>query len=131
MRVAEALAVRIGVATGPVVVGEASEGHGEDGLAVGETPNLAARLQGLAGSDEIVIAPTTRRLVGNTFELADLGVHPLKGIVAPVRAWRVHAVLRTEGRFDAAHGGVALTRSGGPRRGTGAADAPLATGPQR
>ncbi len=70
---------------------------------------MAARLQGLAGADEIVIGPATRRLVGNTFELTDLGVHPLKGIVQPVRAWRVHAVLRTEGRFDAAHGGVALT----------------------
>ncbi len=102
---AEPLAVRIGIATGPVVVGEASrDGNGEDGLAVGETPNLAARLQGLAGPDEIVIGPTTRRLVGNTFDVADLGVHALKGIVAPMRAWRVQAVLRTEGRFDAAHG---------------------------
>jgi class 3 adenylate cyclase/tetratricopeptide (TPR) repeat protein len=107
---AEPLAVRIGVATGPVVVGEASkDGNAEDGLAVGETPNLAARLQGLAGPDEVVIGPTTRRLVGNTFEVADLGVRALKGIVAPVRAWRVQAVLRTEGRFDAAHGDVTLT----------------------
>ena len=107
---AEPLAVRIGVATGPVVVGEASrDGNGEDGLAVGETPNRAARLQGLAGADEIVIGPTTRRLVGNTFEVADLGVHPLKGIVQPVQAWRVHAVLRSQGRFDAAHGAVTLT----------------------
>lgn len=107
---ADALAVRIGVATGPVVVGEASrDGNGEDGLAVGETPNRAARLQGLAGADEIVIGPTTRRLVGNTFEVADLGVHPLKGIVQPVHAWRVHAVLRSAGRFDAAHGEVTLT----------------------
>lgn len=108
--VVEPLSVRIGVATGPVVVGEASsESAAGDGLAVGETPNLAARLQGLAGPDEVVIAPATRRLVGNTFELVDLGVHPLKGIVAPVRAWRVQAVLKTAGRFDAAHGGVALT----------------------
>ena len=76
---------------------------------MGETPNLAARLQGLAGADEIVIAPATRRLVGNAFELADLGAHALKGIVQPVQAWRVEAVRRTEGRFDAAHGGVALT----------------------
>ena len=104
------LAVRIGVATGTVVVGEASRAdNAEAKLAVGETPNLAARLQGLAGPDEIVIAPATRRLVGDAFELTDLGAHPLKGIAEPVRAWRVEAVHRTEGRFEAAHGGVALT----------------------
>jgi len=104
------LSVRIGVATGSVVVGEGSaEGTGEDGLAVGGTPNVAARLQGLAGADEIVIGPTTRRLVRNNFELTDLGMHALKGIVSPVRAWRVQGVLKTEGRFEAAHSGVALT----------------------
>jgi len=104
------LAVRIGLATGAVVVGEASrEDNAEAKLAVGETPNLAARLQAVAGPDEIVIAPATRRLVGNAFELIDLGAHPLKGIAEPVRAWRVQAVHKTEGRFDAAHGGVALT----------------------
>jgi class 3 adenylate cyclase/tetratricopeptide (TPR) repeat protein len=104
------LSVRIGVATGSVVVGEASrDGNREDGLAVGETPNVAARLQGLAGADEIVIGPTTRRLVGSAFELADLGMHPLKGIVTPVRAWRVQGVLRTEDRFAATHSGGSLT----------------------
>ena len=109
VNVAGGLAVHIGVATGPVVVGPSKEGEDEDALAVGETPNLAARLQGLAGVDQVVIGPTTRRLVGNTFELTDLGVHPLKGIVQPVQAWRVDGVLRTEGRFDAAHGGAVLT----------------------
>jgi len=105
-----ALAVRIGVATGPVVVGEASEGaDGGDELAVGETPSRATRLQELAGADEVVIGPITRRLVGNTFQLSDLGAHALKGIVQPVQAWRVHAVRRTEGRFDAARGGRTLT----------------------
>jgi class 3 adenylate cyclase len=106
----QALAVRIGVATGTVVVGEASrEDNAEAKLAVGETPNLAARLQGLAGLDEIVIAPATRRLVGDAFEFTDLGARPLKGIAEPVRAWRVEGVRRTEGRFEAAHGGVELT----------------------
>ena len=81
----------------------------DDGLAVGETPNLAARLQGLAGADEIVIGASTRRLIGNTFELTDLGTHALKGIVQPVQAWRVQGVHRGEGRFDAAHSGLALT----------------------
>ena len=106
----QALAVRIGVATGVVVVGEASgKDNAEAKLAVGETPNLAARLQGLAGLDEIILAPATRRLLGDAFELTDLGARQLKGIAEPVRAWRVEAVHRTEGRFEAAHGGVALT----------------------
>ena len=71
--------VRIGLATGPVVVGEASrDGKAEAGLAVGETPNLAARLQALAGPGEVVIAHTTRRLLGDAFSLTDLGTHPLK-----------------------------------------------------
>ncbi len=105
---AEPLAVRIGVATGPAVVGDASRGGDAlGGLAVGQTVNLAKRLQGLAQPGEIVIAPATRRLVGNTFELADLGVHPLKGITHG--AWRVQALLRNTGRFDAAHGGATLT----------------------
>jgi class 3 adenylate cyclase/tetratricopeptide (TPR) repeat protein len=104
------LAVRIGVATGTVVVGEDSRAdNAEAKLALGETPNLAARLQGLAGSNEIVIAPATRRLVGAAFELSDLGAHALKGIAQPVHAWRVHAVQRAQGRFEAAHEGVALT----------------------
>jgi class 3 adenylate cyclase/tetratricopeptide (TPR) repeat protein len=104
------LAVRIGVATGTVVVGEdARAENAEAKLALGETPNLAARLQGLAGPNEIVIAPATRRLVGGQFELIDLGAHELKGIAQPVRAWRVQAVHRSQGRFEAAHEGVALT----------------------
>ena len=104
------LAVRIGLATGAVVVGEASrEDNAEAKLAVGETPNLGARLQAVAGPDEIVIAPATRRLVGDAFELSDLGARTLKGIAEPVRAWRVQAVHKTEGRFAAAHGGIALT----------------------
>jgi class 3 adenylate cyclase/tetratricopeptide (TPR) repeat protein len=104
------LAVHIGVATGTVVVGEISRtDDAEAKLAVGETPNLAARLQELAGPDEIVIAPATRRLVGAAFELSDLGAHSLKGIAQPVRAWRVDSVHRLEGRFEAARGRVALT----------------------
>ena len=67
----EDLSVRIGIATGPVVVGERPVGD-QSKLAVGSTPNLAARLQGLAVADQIVIAASTRRLVGNVFELTDL-----------------------------------------------------------
>ena len=98
------------MATGTVVVGAVSRADdAEAKLAVGETPNLAARLQGLAGPDEVVIAPSTRRLVGAAFQLSDMGAHSLKGIAQPVRAWRVHAVHRPVGRFEAAHEGVALT----------------------
>jgi class 3 adenylate cyclase/tetratricopeptide (TPR) repeat protein len=104
------LAVRIGVATGAVVVGKDSrEDNAEAKLAVGETPNVAARVQGLAGPNEVVIAPGTRRLVGDAFELADLGVQSLKGIAEPVRLFRVVHARATESRFEAAHGGVALT----------------------
>jgi class 3 adenylate cyclase len=72
------LAVRIGLATGQVVVGDPKRSdNGEGRLAVGGTPNLAARLQALAGPDEVVIAPTTRRLVASTFLLADLGTREL------------------------------------------------------
>jgi AAA ATPase domain len=77
--------------------------------AVGSTPNLAARLQGLAAADQIVIAALTRRLAGNAFELTDLGEHDLKGIAEPVHAWRVERALVTESRFDAYRGGSALT----------------------
>jgi class 3 adenylate cyclase len=99
------LAVHIGVATGTVVVGAVSRADdAEAQLAVGETPNLAARLQGLAGPDEVVIAPSTRRLVGDTFDLTDLGAHPLKGIAGPVRAWRVLRVGDAASRFEASHG---------------------------
>ena len=104
------LAIRIGVATGTVVVGEAStSSNAEARLAVGETPNLAARLQALAGPNEVVIAPATRRLVGDAFTLTDLGARRLAGIAQPLQLWRVDALRRTEGRFEAAHEGLALT----------------------
>ena len=105
----EDLSVRIGIATGPVVVGETAGVGDQSKLAVGSTPNLAARLQGLAAADQIVIAASTRRLVGNAFELTDLGEHDLKGIAEPVHAWRVERALVTESRFDANRGGSALT----------------------
>ena len=105
--VTETLSVRIGIATGPVVVGEQAGVGEQSKLAVGSTPNLAARLQGLAAADQIVIASSTRRLVGNAFELADLGEHELKGIAEPVHAWRVVAVGAAASRFEAAtHGFV-------------------------
>ena len=98
------LAVRVGVATGLVVVGDLiGEGASEESAAIGETPNLAARLQGLAEPNAVVIAPNTRRLAAGRFEYTDLGTHKLKGIAGPVHAWRVIAASEVASRFDAAH----------------------------
>ena len=106
---AKELSVRIGIATGPVVVGETAGSGDQSKLAVGSTPNLAARLQGLATADHIVIATSTRRLIGNAFELIDLGENDLKGIAEPVHAWRVERALITDSRFDARYGLGGLT----------------------
>ncbi len=96
------LQVRIGIATGPVVVGETGAGDASvPKAAVGETPNVAARMQGLAGPDEIIIAPTTRRLAGGAFDYNDLGEQDLKGIAEPLRAWRVVRKSAVQGRFEA------------------------------
>ena len=70
---------------------------------MGETPNLAARLQGVAEPNGVVIAEGTRKLVGNLFELADLGAQDLKGIAGPVRAWAALRPTSVESRFEAMH----------------------------
>ena len=101
----EPLAARVGIATGMVVVGELiGEGAAQEQAVVGETPNLAARLQALAAPGSVVISQATRRLVGGLFELADLGPQRLKGFAAPLAAWRVEGQGRAEGRFEARHG---------------------------
>ena len=71
---------------------------------MGETPNLAARLQGIAEPNAVVIADSTRKLVGSLFELEDLGPQELKGIAGPVRAWAALRPSSVESRFDALHG---------------------------
>jgi class 3 adenylate cyclase len=82
------LQTRMGIATGLVVVGDLiGSGASQEQAIVGETPNLAARLQGVAEPNSVVIADSTRKLVGNLFELEELGAQDLKGIVGPVRAW--------------------------------------------
>ena len=82
------LQTRVGIATGLVVVGDLiGSGASQEQAIVGETPNLAARLQGIAEPNSVVIAESTRKLVGNLFELEDLGARDLKGIAGPVRAW--------------------------------------------
>ncbi len=99
------LAARIGIATGLVVVGErVGEGEAQERSVVGETPNLAARLQALAPPGGVVISHTTRRLVGTLFELTDLGPTTIKGFAEPVAAFAVHGEGRADGRFEALHG---------------------------
>jgi len=89
-RAAEPLTARIGIATGLVVVGGLSgEGGAREHVVVGDTPNLAARLQALAEPGTIVIASSTQRLLGNVFRLRELGRHQLKGIAEPVETWAV------------------------------------------
>ena len=98
------LRTRVGVATGLVVVGDLiGSGASQEQAIVGETPNLAARLQGVAEPNMVVIADGTRRLLGNLFELEDLGAKDLKGIAGPVRAWMALRGSSAEGRFDALH----------------------------
>ncbi|MGF9760120.1 adenylate/guanylate cyclase domain-containing protein [Microvirga sp. 0TCS3.31] len=99
-----AFQVRVGIATGLVVVGDLiGEGAAREETVVGETPNLAARLQALAGPGDVVIAQRTCQLLGGLFDLADLGTLELKGFTEPVAAWRVLGPSRAEGRFEAQH----------------------------
>jgi class 3 adenylate cyclase/predicted ATPase len=101
-RAAEPLAVRIGIATGLVVVGDLSgEGALREHAVVGDTPNLAARLQALSEPGKVVVAASTRQLLGDLFRLRDLGRHEVKGIAEPVAAWAVEGVSDSESRFEA------------------------------
>src|SRR6516164_4152448 len=101
------LAVRIGIATGLVVVGDlVGEGSAQEQAVVGETPNLAARLQALAEPGQLVIAGATRRLIGDLFRLRDLGRQIAKGFAEPVEAFVVESVAVAESRFEAARRGL-------------------------
>src|SRR6266576_3903483 len=87
---ATSLQVRVGIATGLVVVGDLlGEGAAQEQAVIGETPNLAARLQGLAEPNTVVIADNTRRMLGGLFDYRDLGTLPVAGIDYPVHVWRV------------------------------------------
>ena len=97
---------RVGIATGLVVVGDLiGSGASQEQAIVGETPNLAARLQSVAEPNAVVVAESTRKLLGNLFELEDLGAHDVKGIAGPVRASAALRPSSVESRFDALHGG--------------------------
>src|SRR5271165_3448073 len=101
-RAKETLKVRIGIATGIVVVGDlVGQGSAQEQAVVGDTPNLAARLQGLAEPGSVVIAEATRRPLGGVFELKPLGVQTLKGFHAPVPAWTVSREVENLSRFEA------------------------------
>src|SRR5215467_14123252 len=98
------LQARVGIATGLVVVGDLiGAGLTQERGIVGETPNLAARLQGIAEPNIVVICGTTRRLVGNLFELEDLGPRDLKGLARPARAWAALRASSMISRFEALH----------------------------
>jgi class 3 adenylate cyclase len=101
------LQLRVGISTGLVVVGDLiGAGSAQEQAIVGETPNLAARLQASAEPNAVVIAESTRRLIGALFELADLGPQSLKGFAKPTRAWGVLAENRALGRFEALRSGT-------------------------
>jgi class 3 adenylate cyclase/tetratricopeptide (TPR) repeat protein len=100
------LAVRIGIATGAVIVGDQiGEGTASETAVVGETPNLAARLQALAQPNQIVVGAATRAMLGDHFDLEDLGAYELKGFAEPVPAWRVLSARDVESRFAATRAG--------------------------
>jgi class 3 adenylate cyclase/tetratricopeptide (TPR) repeat protein len=100
------LRARVGIATGLVVVGDLiGSGSSLESSVVGDTPNLAARLQTVADPNAVVIAETTRHLVGGMFEYRALPPATLKGLRAPVRAWTVLAEIAIDSRFEALHAG--------------------------
>jgi class 3 adenylate cyclase/tetratricopeptide (TPR) repeat protein len=101
----ERLHVRIGIATGLVVIGERiGADHSLQYTAIGETPNRAARLQAIASPDTAVIDAATRQMIGRLFEMRDLGAHDLPGLTGPVPAWAVLSESGMLSRFEALHG---------------------------
>ncbi|MFT5394470.1 MAG: class 3 adenylate cyclase, partial [Gammaproteobacteria bacterium] len=99
------LAVRIGIATGPVVVGDiVGAGASQESVVLGEVPNLAARLQSMAIPGAIVISASTRHLLGNGFAFADLGRHELKGLDGAVPVWQLLRALDNTSRFERTRG---------------------------
>jgi hypothetical protein len=98
----DALQVRVGIATGLVVVGDLlGEGAAQEEAVVGDTPNLAARLRALAEPGTVVIAPSTRRMIGGLFDYEHLGPVEIKGLAEPVEAVRVLRESTAESRFEA------------------------------
>ena len=123
------LACRVGIATGLVVIGDLiGEGSAQEEAVVGDTPNLAARLQGLAEPGKVIVSDTTRRLLGGVFELTELAPQSVKGFAAPIPAYLVEGET-ARGPFRCLSCSVGAV--GRPCAGTGIASWPLATGPDR
>lgn len=102
--------VRLGIATGLVIAGDRiGEGASEEEAIVGEPPNLAARLQGLAKPNSVVISDTTHRLLAGRLDCRDLGLHELKGFGEPQQVWEVLGTQSISSRFEAAHGATLIT----------------------
>ena len=99
------VAVRLGIHTGLVVVGQMGEGERHEQLALGETPNIAARLQGLAAPDTVVISAATYQLVQGLFTYQVLDTPPLKGVAQPLVVYQVRSTSEVQSRFE-----VAVTR---------------------
>ena len=100
------LSCRVGVCSGPVIVGEIGNSATSWSMdAVGETPNMAARLQTLAATNTVLISESTRRLVSAAFDLQDLGLQELKGVTEPLHVYLVLAAKNIASRFEAAHAG--------------------------
>jgi class 3 adenylate cyclase len=99
---ARELQVRIGIHTGPVVVGEIGSNEKREILALGETPNIAARVQGQAAPDTLVISSDTYHLVQGFFACQDLGPHDLKGLSTPLSLYRVRGAGEAQSRFEVA-----------------------------
>ncbi|MDE2402014.1 MAG: AAA family ATPase [Burkholderiales bacterium] len=98
------LSVRVGIDTGVVVIGSMGAGPRREQLALGDAPNLAARLQTLAAPDTVLISDNTRKLAGGSFQYQDQGQHVLRGVREPRQVWRVMALSGTSSRFEAATG---------------------------
>ena len=127
LKVRAPLQTRVGIATGLVVVGDLiGSGEAQERGIIGETPNLAARLQAIAEPNMVVIGEATRKLVGNLFDLQDLGARDLKGIGRPVRAFAALRASSVESRFEALR--AATTPLVGRDEELAAADAPLGAG---
>src|SRR3989475_5539680 len=94
------LALRVGIHTGLVVVGEMGGAGRQEQLALGETPNIAARIQGLAAPNTLVVSSATYRLIQGYFECQDLGAQTLRGVAEPVTLYRVLSASGAQGRLD-------------------------------
>jgi class 3 adenylate cyclase/tetratricopeptide (TPR) repeat protein len=98
------LAVRLGIHTGLVVVGEMGGGTRQERLALGETPNVAARLQGLAAPDTVLVSATTYRLIAGFFVCQELGAHALRGVAEPVPVYQIRTESAAQNRLEVASG---------------------------